>query len=232
MAKFLIGTLDGKIRSVHNPPLTFSISNRFVIDVPQDLDVLAKTDSVPELIYEKTVAFRNRPGLSGLTFAQTDELLDVPNIDPALSTRCFVGKNKRCALFPGGTLVTGPVPILTRVSQIWFHWYGFSLWTDQGPQPPASVPERPAPPKVLYNYDPTSESFVEFNYNDLDVEVWNFAYDTKLLDASYETVQYSDPSPYFSWTSAAPVNVRLKFTNNSDKIIHLSDWLFLHDSAP
>jgi len=232
MAKFLIGTLDGKIRSAHNPPLNFSISNRYVIDVPQDLDVEARTDSVPELIYEKTMGFKNRQGLVGLDFAQSDELLSIPNIDFALSDRCFVGPNKRCAMFPGGSLVTGPVPLVTRISRIWFHWYGFTLWTDQGPQPPDEVPARPEPPRVLYNYDPAAESFVDFNQDDLTVEVWNFAFNTKHLDASYEAVQSSDPDPYFPWTPGSPVNVRLKFTNTSEKIIHLSDWTLLHDSAP
>lgn len=232
MTKFLIGTLDGKIRSSHEPPLAFSVSNRFVVDVPSDLDVGAATSSVPELIYEKTAAFRRRPGLSGLSLSQTDELLSTPNVDFSLSTRCFSGPNKRCAMFPGGTMVTGPVLISSRVSQIWFHWYGFTLWTDQGPQPPEAVQVRPPPPRVLYNYDPESKSFTEFSPGDLTVEVWNSAFNLKLLDASYESVQYSTPSSYFSWTSAAPVNVRLKFTNTSSRIVHLSDWTVLHNSVP
>lgn len=234
MAKFLIGTLDGKVRSAHNPPLDFSISGRYVVDVPQDLSVEAKTDSLPELLYEKVSGMQNRPAVrqvpSGtlLTYALSDELLVVPNVDSALSTRCMVGPNKRTAMMEGGVLWTNPLLVSATTSYAYFHWYGFSLWMDEGPQPPASVPVRPDPPRVLYNYDPVAKSFVEFNPGDVTVEVWSvgagpsFSPVAKLLTASYEAVQA------FSFATGS---VRLKFINNSPVTVWLSDWLFLYNST-
>lgn len=234
MAKFLIGTLDGKVRSAHNPPLNFSISGRYVVDVPQDLSVEAKTDSLPELLHEKVVGIQNRPAVrqvpsgSRLTFALSDELINTGNVDSTLSTRCMVGPNKRSALMPGGVLWTNPMLVSTTTSYAYFHWYGFRLWMDEGPQPPASIPARPDPPRVLYNYDPVAQSFIDFNSDDITVEVWTvgsgpaFAPVAKVLTASYEVVQA------FSFSSA---NVRLKFINNTQGTIWLSDWLFLYNSS-
>lgn len=234
MAKFLIGTLDGKVRSAHNPPLSFSISGRYVVDVPQDLSVEARTDSLPELLHEKVVGIQNRPAVrqvpsgSQLTFALSDELLVVPNVDAVLSTRCMIGPNKRCAMMKGGVLWTNPLLVTATTSYAYFHWYGFSLWMDEGLQPPPPAPLRPDPPRVLYNYDHVAQGFVEFNPGDVTVEVWSvgagpgFAPVAKLLTASYEAVQA------FSF---APGSVRLKFVNNSSSIVWLSDWLFLYNSS-
>ncbi len=234
MAKFLIGTLDGKVRSAHNPPLDFSISGRFVVDVPQDLAVVAKTDSLPELLHEKVVGIQNRPAVrqvpsgSQLVNALSDELLAIPNIDASLSSRSVTGPNKRCAMMQGGVLWTNPLPVSTTTSYVYFHWYGFRLFLDQGPQPPAAVPARPDPPRVLYNYDPVAESFVEFNPGDITVEVWSvgagpgFAPSAKLLTANYEVLQA------FAFS---PGSYRLKFINNSPVTVWLSDWLFLYNST-
>jgi hypothetical protein len=234
MAKFLIGTLDGKVRSAHNPPLDFSISGRYVVDVPQDLSVEAKTDSLPELLHEKVVAIQNRaavrqvPSGTQLKFALSDELLVVPNVDAVLSARCMLGPNKRSALMKNGVLWTNPLLVSATTSYAYFHWYGFRLWADEGPEPPAAVPVRPDPPRVLYNYDPVAQSFIEFNPGDLTVEVWSvgsgpsFAPVARLLTASYEVVQA------FSFASG---NVRLKFINNLPATIWLSDWLFLYNST-
>lgn len=219
MTKFLIGTQDGKIRSAHSDPLSFSISGRYVVDVPQDLSVLAPTDSLAELLNEKTTGIRNRPDVRALHSFQSDELLASPNVDASLSTKCFTGPNKRCAVFPGGTLVTGPLTITSLTASAYFHWYGFTLWSDQGPQPPSATPARPGPPRLLYNFDPESGSFVEFDPDDLGLEVWNAALSVKLLTAQYETVQ----AFVFS-----PGSLRLKFTNNSDKVLYLSDWIFVY----
>ncbi len=223
MAKFLIGTLDGKIRSAHNPPLNFSISGRYVVDVPQDLAVIAETDSLSQLIYEKVVGIQNRPVVRavGLPFVFNDELTLVPNIDNTLSTGCFIGPNKRCAVFPGGKLVTNLIPLSVELLNIYFHWYGFLLYSDQVPQ----TVDRPEPPRTLYNYDESSSSFVDFNPDDLKLEMVNSTDTVVLITADYEVVQQP----------AAPVgpgDVRLRFTNMSDRIIYLSDWIFLHDSAP
>ncbi len=223
MTKFLIGSLDGKVRSAHSAPLDFSISNRYVVDVPQDVDVLATTDSLSELLYEKRAGMMNKAAVRGLPFYQEDELLAVPNVDVANSTLCMTGPNKRCAIFPGGTIVTQAISVAVEMANIWFHWYGFTLWSDPGPQPPSDVPARPAPPRLLYNYDPVAGSFVDFDHEDLTVEVFNTALSSSLLTAQYESVQT------FSF---GPGSFRLKFTNDSDKIVYLSDWILLHDSVP
>lgn len=227
MAKFLIGTLDGKVRSAHNPPLNFSISGRYVVDVPQDLSVLAETDSLPQLIYEKVIGISNRPSVraAGLPFVFNDELTTVPNIDETQCTKCFIGRDKRCAMFPGGKLVTNLIPLSVEFANIYFHWYGFLLYSDEGPQPPSSIPARPEPPRTLYNYDSESSTFVDFNPDDVLLEMVNSTNTAVLMTASYEVVQ-QPPSPI------GPANVRLRFTNQSNRIIYLSDWIFLHDSAP
>jgi hypothetical protein len=220
MAKFLIGTLDGRVRSAHNPPLVFSVSGRYVVDVPGDVQVAAATDSLPELLYEKVVGIRGRPAVRDLTFSLSDELLAVPNVDAARSSSFFLGPNKRTAMLPGGTLVTNPLPIAAPTSNFYLHWCGFTLWSDQGPEPPDAVPPRPVPPRLLYNYDPVAKSFVEFDPSGLVVEVWNSAFSLMLLAADFETVQA------FSF---GPGSVRLKFRNQTTSTVYLSDWLVLHD---
>lgn len=225
MAKFLIGTMDGKVRSAHNPPLNFSISNRYVVDVPQDLSVLAQTDSLSQLIFEKVVGIGNRTACRGLPFVFNDELTLVPNIDETQCSKCFIGPNKRCAMFPGGKLVTNLIPVSVQIANIYFHWYGFLLNSDEGPQPPSDIPVRPEPPRTLYNYDVVTKSFVDFNPDDVKLEMVDSTNTTVLITAVYESLQ--QPSG-----TVGPANVRLRFTNLSDRIIYLSDWIFFHDSAP
>ncbi len=220
MTKFLVSTADGSVRSAHVPPLDFSVSGRFVVDVPDDVSVSADTASLADLLAEKIAGIGARPLVRGLPLSQYDELLSSPNVDPALSGRCFLGPNKRCSMFPGGTIVTNPIPISSSASHIYFHWYGFLLASEPGPRPPSAVPARPPPPRLLYNYDVLAESFVELDPSSLSVQVWDSTFSSMLLNVDFETVQ-----PF----SFGPGSVRLKFQNTSGSIQRLSDWAFFHD---
>lgn len=169
MPQFLISTQDGKIRSVHNSPLGFSVAGRYVINVPEQLVVEAPTDSVPALVAAKVTAFKTQlPGLY-FPFALFDELLDMSNVDLTLSYRYFAGRNKRAALFPGGSFITQALPVGVTTSRIYSHWNSFTLYSDPGTQPPDPVSPTPAPPRLLYNYDPTLPGFYTPNPNDFSV---------------------------------------------------------------
>ncbi len=88
--------------------------------------------------------------------------------------------------------------------------------------------ERPDPPRVLYNFDHVAGNFTDFVPNDVTVEVWSvgagpgYSPVSKLLTASFETVQA------FSFPAGS---VRLKFINNAQSTVWLSDWLFLYNST-
>lgn len=221
MPKFLIDSEDDTIRSAHVAPLDFSVSGRYVVDVPQNLEVVAPTNDRDALITEKVEAFK-KPQVANLPLDHHDELFASPNIDTALSSDYLIGPNKKTAMLPGGVLMTNPLVIAVTVSFCYVHWYGFTLKTDPGPQPPSPVPVQPPPPRLMYNYDPSTDTFVEFNPLDVTVDVMDSAGTGVLLTPSVDAL---------TAFAFSPGSLRLRFTNSSTETMYLSDWIFLYNSV-
>lgn len=213
MSKFLVGTQDGKIRGTHEAPLDFSISGRYVINVPPGLAVRAQTDVVTDLVNAKLDAIRaEHPTFTGTVY---DELLGTPNVDPAQSTLYAVGPNKRTKIFPGGSVVTNQIPFAGPIARVYVNWYGFILYSDPGPSSPT-----PEPPRLLYNYNPLTSSFEEFDPTVFSVTIRDSTNSSTLLSVAANSEQN------FSF---GPGSIRLRFTNSSpDTTFHLSDWVLLY----
>lgn len=213
MSKFLVGTQDGKIRGTHEAPMDFSISGRYVINVPPGLAVKAQTDLVSDLVNAKLDAIRaEHPTFTGTVY---DELLAVPNVDPAQSTLYAVGPNKRTKILPGGSVVTNPIPFAAPISRVYSAWYGFILYSDPGPSSSS-----PVPPRLLYNYNPAVSGFEEFDPTVFSVAVRDSTNTSTLLSLA------SNSEQNFAF---GPGSIRLRFTNSSPDIaFHLSDWVLLY----
>ena len=217
MSKFLVDRVDGKIRSTHEHPLEFSMSGKYVIDVPTALQVRVDTDVVTDLVTEKIDRYKAQNPT--LVNHLNDELLAVPNVDvsPGMSTRMFAGPDKRTGILPGGVIWTNPMVVAGVFIQVFSHWYGFSLYSD----PDVAGPDGPRPNPLLHNFNPVSAQFEEFLPGKLKVDL------------------YEDPGPIFKATltpdtvqvvAGSGANVRLRIENlDPDRIWYLSDWLLLYD---
>jgi hypothetical protein len=174
--KFLVNRSDNSVRSAHAEPVRFSVSGRYLIDVPDGLTVKAKTGIFQDLIDEKLRAFRNQLASTvNLTYTVYDELispadyLTSPGID---LTRCIYysfGPEKRVEILPNGYVVTNTITIPVDTSAVFIHWYGFTLYSSPGD--PSPIPQ---PPQLLYNYDPDISDFVAFNPSNFEVFVLGY----------------------------------------------------------
>lgn len=214
MPKFLVGSLDGKVRSTHEAPLNFSISGKFVVDSPPGLPVRADTDSLTDLVNAKVAAFKAaHPSLQN---AHYDELLAVPNVDAAASSRFGTGPDKRTVILPGGSVVTNPLAIAAPTTSVFVHWYGFTLYSE-----PGALSAQPPPSRLLYNFNPVLSDFEEFSPSTFTVAIRDSANTTTLL------TPVPDAEQAFAF---GPGSIRLRFTNSSaDRIFHLSDWILLYN---
>jgi len=224
MSKFLVDRADGKIRSTHEHPLRFSVSGKYVIDVPTDLQVRVDTDVVADLINEKIERYKAlNPSLPNHL---NDELLTVPNIDTsvAMSGRCLHGSDKRTAILPNNGFVwTNATAVAGILTQVFPHWYGFSLYSD----PDVMGPDGPRPSPLLYNYNPVSSQYEEFLPAKFKVDLYedlSGGAGPMILKATLtsDTVQVV--------AAMTGATIRLRFENlDTDRIYYLSDWLLLHD---
>lgn len=218
MTKILVDKLTDEIRGRYEEPLDFSISGRYIIDIPEGFGINPENNSVATLIANKINTFiRFHPSLPNNIY---DELLTAPppNIDPAFSTRYLTGPNKRTAILPGGSIVTNTLVTGGGFNTTYFHLHGFILHSEPG-SPSAS---HPTPSRLLYNN--TGSGFITFDYNDFLVEYW----DNAMVGPPYTVSPEAEDTGF---TSGGPLNFRIKFTNiHVSRIYYLSDWIFLHDS--
>jgi hypothetical protein len=219
MSKFLVDRTDGKIRSTHEHPLEFSVSGRYVIDVPTFLQIRVDTDVVADLVTEKIDRYKAlHPSLPNHL---NDELLATPNIDTGVGvgSRYQYGVDKRTAILPGGFVWTNAMVVGGVIGNVFPHWYGFSLYSD----PDVVGPDGPRPNPLLYNYNPVSSQFEEFLPTKLKVDLYE---DTGPL--IFKATLTADVEQSVAAMTGA--NVRLRFENlDPDRIWYLSDWLLLHD---
>ncbi len=213
MSKVLVDTQTNKIRGTYAPPLNFSVSGRYVIDVPDFLNVEPTTDVVSDLVTAKANAFLSSQGMVG---SLSDELLGSPNVDSAQSSRFGVGPNKRTFLLGGGQIVTNVLTIGPAITQLYSHWYSFLLSL----APSISI-ATPPPPQLLYNWDLNTGKFVEFDPTIFTVEVRDTTNTVTLATLS--------PDAKTLFAAGPGLNFRLRFTNNDlNHIRYLSDWVILY----
>jgi hypothetical protein len=174
--KFLVNRSDNSVRSAHAEPVRFSVSGRYLIDVPDGITVKAKTGILQDLIDEKLRAFRDQLASTiNLTYTIYDELISPADylISPGIDlTRCMFysfGPEKRVEIFPNGYVVTNTITIPVDTSAFFIHWYGFTLYSNPGD--PSPIPQ---PPQFLYNYDSDISDFVAFNPSNFEVFVLGY----------------------------------------------------------
>lgn len=196
--KFLVNRSDNLVRSAHAEPVHFSVSGRYLIDVPDSLTVKAKTGTLQDLIDEKLKAFRTQLAATvNLTHTVYDELISPADflISPGIDlSRCLYysfGPGKRVEILPNGYVLTNSITVSVDISAIFVHWYGFTLYSN-----PGSLSDTPQPPQLLYNYDVNAADFVAFNPNDFEVSI--LGYESLVTSGS---IGSSDTS--FSVTNAA-----------------------------
>ena len=217
MSKFLVDKLEGTIRSVHDHPMDFSISGRYVIDVATSLQIKPDTDLVGDLLTEKVSRYKAQQ--PSLIVDVSDELLAAPNIDvtPGTSSRYVFGRNKRVAILPGGHVWTNVIVWPGAPTTIWSHWYGFTLHDDVN----VVGPDGPRPSPILYNFNPISSQFEEFVAAKFKVEVYDSTMSTLEATLISDNVQAFSPST---------LSNRLRFENlDPDRTWYLSDWIVLTD---
>lgn len=215
MSKFLVSLSDDRIKSTHDFPMDFSIAGHYVMDIPTSLQVKAQTDVVADLEAAKIAAFKGQhPALQN---SLNDEVLAVPNVDAAESSRFTLGPHKRTIMFPaGGQIVTGVMAIGIATTTVFAHWHGFTLYVEPADYPPSGAPP---PDRLLYNYNPVAVAFQEFSASTFTVEVRDSTNTATLATLTPDTEQS------FAF---GPGNIRLRFTNNDlDRPYHLSDWILL-----
>ena len=220
MTKILVDKQTDVIRGRYEEPLDFSISGRYVIDLPEGFGINPQTDSVATLLQEKINTFiRLHPALPNFFY---DELLAAPppNIDPALvahTQRYMVGPNKRTAILPGGSVTTNIITTIAGFSTVFLHLHGFILHSEPG----SSLATHPEPSRLLYNH--TGSGFITFDYNDFLIEYWDAAMGGVLFTPTPEAEE--------TWVQGAPLNFRIKFTNiHASRVYYLSDWIFLYSN--
>lgn len=217
MSKFLVDKLSGTVRSVHEHPMNFSVSGRYVLDVATSLQIRPDTDVVADVEAEKVARYKAQSPTLPVEFH--DELLAVPNIDttPGVGSRYVYGRNKRVALLPGGHVFTNVIVWPGAPTTIWPHWYGFTLYDDVD----EVGPDGPRPSPVLYNYNHILSQFEEFVPGKFKVEVWDSTMVTLEATLSSDAAQVFSPST---------LSNRIRFENiDPDRTWYLSDWIVLTD---
>jgi hypothetical protein len=217
--KILVDTQTDEIQGRYEEPLDFSISGRYVVDVPDGFGTDPDTNVLADAIQEKIGAFKGYH--LTLTNYFNDEFLAVPNIDPAITTstlRYLTGPNKRAAILPGGSIITNILSIGAAFTTTFFHLHGFILHSEPG----SSSASHPSPSRLLYNYD--GSAFITFDPSDFLIEYY---------DSVGTGVLYTPVTPDVEdtgWSSGGAIDFRIKLTNNHvSRVYYLSDWLFLYD---
>ncbi|MFA5203081.1 MAG: hypothetical protein WC708_01635 [Lentisphaeria bacterium] len=174
--KFLVNRSDNSVRSAHAEPVRFSVSGRYLVDVPDGLTVKAKTGIFQDLIDEKLRAFRTQLAATvNLTYTVYDELISPADflISPGIDlNRCLYysfGPGKRVEILPNGYVLTNPIIIPVDTSAIFVHWYGFTLYSN-----PGDPSDTPQPPQLLYNYDVNAADFIAFNPSNFEVFILGY----------------------------------------------------------
>lgn len=211
MAKILVDSRTDEIRGYYKEPLDFSVSGRYVIDVPPGL--YPETNVVTDLITAKNNRYKSyHPTLTNIL---SDELLVAPNIDLTMSLGVITGKNKRTVILPSGYVGTNPMVFVAPATKAFIHIHGFTLEVN-----PSTSKE---PGRLLYNYDQSTSSFFDFDPALFRVQIADAAFPYTIRHTFSSADAEED-------ISAAVITspIRLKITNIGTVPYHLSDWLLLY----
>lgn len=206
--KFLVEEATSLVKGGYEPPLPFSISGHFVVDVDSALQVVPPSNALNDLVSAKVAAYQAVHPL--LNLSVYDELLDTSKVEltGTLSTRYLAGDGKRTAMLPNGRVTTTSLTVPGGTfSRYFLH---FSLFTISRPSTSSAV--RPGPVQVLYNANLSPDpSLVRVD----------------LLNTAGTLVQSNlriDGEDLLSVSGG----FRLQFTNlSSTQTLYLSDWLLL-----
>ena len=216
MTSYLVDASTGLISSTHEFPMEFSISGHSVINIPTDLDVVAETNVLADLLSLKLQAFKNDH--VSLSNSITDEYIVAPNVDAANSSSYNLGGFKKTILRPGGVIVTNPIAV-TAITTVFADWYGFQLASEPATPPVSGGP--PGPDRLLYNYDSGSSNFEEFNPSTFTVELLDAGTLTPLLALTHGVEQA---------LAFGPSSLRVSITNTDpSRSWYISDWTILYD---
>lgn len=207
--KVLVDRNTGLIRGAYEPPIAFSISGHYMVDVPDYLSVDLSNQNVANLVTNKTAALL-APYSTTYGSALSDELITTTNIDTTLSTLCVIGPGKRTIINPGGTLYT--TQIAHSFSKARCHFSCFVLFRDNGvaPSPPAS--------RILYNHTSASTAVTDASLtSQIIATVTNGAGGSPHTLNLDTDITYSSTNPF-----------RLAFTNIGLTPVYLSDWTLLY----
>jgi len=213
--KVLVDSQSGEIQGVYNSPLNFSVSGKYIVNVPTGAGSVPMDSNDPLLLIaaKKSALMALHPTLPQ---SFSDEFLDISLVDQTLSLGIVAAPNKGTFVMPGGVLMTDTmlltVPILTRVSVT---YDGFLLNRNV-----EQTLEQPDPASLLYGWDPGSSSFVDFGSGIFQVDIMDLAGAVVLVPSMQSGLEYLYANP-------TPLSVRLRFTNLSMVPWHLSDYLLL-----
>lgn len=213
--KVLVNSQSGKIQGAYDSPLKFSVSGKYVINMPPEVGLIPINSDDPSLLItaKQNALMALHPTLSE---AFNNELLNISMIDQTQSFGVVAAPNKGTLIMPGGiimtTTMTLTVPILSRIAVI---YSGFLLNRDV-----KQVSEQPDPASLLYGWDLDSSSFVEFGPGVFEVDVMDSTGTTVLVPNLQSGLEYI-------YLDTTPLDVRLRFTSLSLVPWHLSDYLLL-----
>ena len=216
--KALVDRTTGTVIGTYAAPLNFSLSGKYVVDVPDEFGVVPSDQSVATLAANKVLGFQSLHPT--YTQALSDELLDLTKVDLSLSVRIIAGPQKRTAILPAGYVMTAPFSItVPSLTSLCVHWSGIFQYVD-GATPSVGVPAslKLPPARIMQDYDGTS--FLPYDPTILSAELWNAAGNAPLIG-----VPAMDEE--FAYAAATPLTARLRFLNSSGSPFFLSDWILL-----
>lgn len=103
------------------------------------------------------------------------------------------------------------------------HFHGFTLYSD-----PGAVVSHPAPSRLLYNYDPLTSDFFDFDPSPTSVFTVDIVDAGNPLLSSYQFTDPDTEEDISTPTLPFPASIRLKFTNIGTVRYHLSDWILMY----
>jgi hypothetical protein len=208
--KVLVTSLDNAIIGLYRAPLVFSISGKYVIDIPNNIIF----DTLPGSVDEVFLAKRNglialNPTLNNVFSGDVTELPS--QIDTSLSNG-YIINDAGITLFPGGGIMTNVFSPLNAFNSIYLHYYGFFLERITDPS------LFPFPPPILYNYDPILEQFVEFDPASIQVDIMD--------STGSETLYTPTPDQLYSANFG---DFRIQFINLTSEFKRLSEYILLYN---
>ncbi len=212
MAKYMVDIASQRIVGGFSDPFTGTLAGKFMIDVPDSLGVVPATDLPADLYAAKRAALIAKyPGMAGAVFSE-----DIGTILDSGMSDFFVSRTGKGSGFmpgsPAGTLVTSVLNIPVAITQVLVHWSAYTATRVRS--------QDGSPDRILYNFDPNSQEFFEFDPSSFSVDLIDSAGEGSLLSVEPDVV-----TPF----SFGPNDFRLSFLNEEVGTPYLfSDFYLLY----